>query len=470
MAHGFARMAVAAAAALAACGAAAQVSVDFAAPAGTLRPELHAAHWRSRYATAPQKQAWDAQNLAKLHLSAWRSHDAALVSGGQRVVDTHFVFPLLRLDPSKPENYYFDATDKLLRSVREENGMEVFYRLGSSIEHTRDANAANTLDPADHARYAEALAGIVRHYTRGWADGFRWDIRYWELFNEPDIKPCWRGSKERFVDLFVVCLKRLKSEFPELKVGGPALAWVDEPFLRDLLAACRKAGVKPDFVSWHWYGVDPDEPARQCRQVKAVCESCGFGDVELILDEWHFLAENSWTAIRGNAEEWLRTHTGPASMNGTDSAAFTLAVEAKMQDSGLSRAFFYGCGFDWDWGYFDVLARRYAKPFYALQAMGELIAGGRARIACASSNAALAPIAALRDDGRGATVLVADYRSGLGQVEVELRNAAGYRLAEVRVLDDTRDLAPAPFQIADGRVVLPKADRHSACFVLRFEK
>lgn len=207
--------------------------------------------------------------------------------------------------------------------------MKVFYRLGTSIEHTSNKNATNTLNPQDHEKYAEALAGIVRHYTRGWADGFKWDIEYWELFNEPNITPCWRGTRDEFIDLFVTCLKRLKGEFPELKIGGPALAWLDEPFMRELFAACKKAGVAPDFFSWHWYGLDPEEPVRQTARAKALVAECGFPDIELILNEWHYLAENNWDAVRGPREAWLQTHTGPAAMNGVDSAAFTMTVEAK---------------------------------------------------------------------------------------------------------------------------------------------
>ena len=213
-----------------------EVAVDFAAQRGEVNPRLHGSHFCPRYAASSANVEKDVAALSKLNLAAWRSHDAPLVAGGQRVVDTHFIFPLLHLDPKDPKNYFFKATDNLLAPVQEACKMKVFYRLGTSIEHTSNKNATNTLNPQDHVKYAEALAGIVRHYTRGWADGFNWDIEYWELFNEPNIKPCWRGTRDEFIDLFVTCLKRLKGEFPELKIGGPALAWLDEPFTRELLA------------------------------------------------------------------------------------------------------------------------------------------------------------------------------------------------------------------------------------------
>ena len=155
-------------------------------------------------------------------------------------------------------------------------------------------------------------------------------------------------------------------------------------------------------------------------------------------------------------------------MNGTDSAAFTMSVEAKIQDSCLSQAFFYGCGFDWDWGSFDVLERRYVKPFYALMAMGELIGSCKTKLHVASSEKGVTPFAAVSADGRSATVLVADYRSGLDKIDLSLQNAGGWRLQDVRILDDKNDLAPVAARVAGNRLELKKNDRLSCCFVARF--
>ena len=41
----------------------------------------------------------------KMNFYATRTHDWALWNSGQRMIDTHFVFPLLKLDPADPSNY-----------------------------------------------------------------------------------------------------------------------------------------------------------------------------------------------------------------------------------------------------------------------------------------------------------------------------------------------------------------------------
>ena len=81
------------------------------------------------------------------------------------------------------------GTDEALRLARD-MGLKIFYRLGSSIEHTEDGHHWNiVVKPDDVAQYVEACAGIVRHYTQGWADGFRWDIPYWEIWTEWGTDP-----------------------------------------------------------------------------------------------------------------------------------------------------------------------------------------------------------------------------------------------------------------------------------------
>ena len=79
-----------------------EVAVDFAAQRGEVNPRLHSSHICPRYAASSANVEKDVAALSKLNLAAWRSHDAPLVAGGQRVVDTHFIFPLLHLDPKDP--------------------------------------------------------------------------------------------------------------------------------------------------------------------------------------------------------------------------------------------------------------------------------------------------------------------------------------------------------------------------------
>ena len=75
------------------------------------------------------------ENFKSMNFEYSRTHDWPLWNAGQRVIDTHFVFPLMHLDPTDPKNYYFAPSDEMIQKTQEA-GCKVFYRLGTSIEHS----------------------------------------------------------------------------------------------------------------------------------------------------------------------------------------------------------------------------------------------------------------------------------------------------------------------------------------------
>ena len=115
-------------------------SVDFNQVVGKLNHKLHASNSGPALSTRSLIQFDD--EFKKMNFYSSRTHDWALWNQGQRMVDTHFVFPLYHLDPSDPKNYYFKPTDDIIKLVHNCN-MHVFYRLGTSIEHSaRGARSA----------------------------------------------------------------------------------------------------------------------------------------------------------------------------------------------------------------------------------------------------------------------------------------------------------------------------------------
>ena len=62
----------------------------------------------------------------------------------------------------------------------------------------------------------------IRDSNYGWADGFKLNMPYWEIWNEPDLDPddsqnkrTWGGTKAQFFELYETAAKHLKSCFPE---------------------------------------------------------------------------------------------------------------------------------------------------------------------------------------------------------------------------------------------------------------
>lgn len=449
--------------------------VDFAREVGRVNPELHSSGWTPRSSTRAILNEDDF--IKSMGLSHARTHDWSLVNGGQRVVDYYYLFPLFDKDPKDPSNYVFGPTDHLLEISRNA-GLKTYFRLGASIEHT-DGVHFNTAVPSDLDKVAEIFAATVRHYNRGWANGKEWDIRYWEIWNEPDgIANMWckegvSGWENRlklapqFAELFVKSLVRIKSEFPEVKVGGPGLSWLDEAYARVVLDACRKAGVQPDFFAWHYYGKEPDEMIRQANRARELLDEYGFADCEPIIDEWHYIL--SWDGIHGRnstAAMVRRALDGPTGHNNIDSAAFVLTALSKFQSSPLKQAYYYGGSPVGNWGYMNHY-REFNKVYYGLRLYGELMRGYETRAAATSFAETVTPFAVKAADGACA-LLLTDYRG----VEQVLRVAAkgirdGARV-RARILDHGHDDFPCDVTLEDGVLTLVKPDKNSAAFLVTF--
>ena len=464
------------------------VTADFTAETGRIRPELHSSGF------GPQICSCSSNDLAAIRamgFKASRTHDWALINPGQCVCDYYHIFPLKHLDAKDPRNYVFAQTDYLLKRTREELGHDVFFRLGTSIEHSGNKVHFNAAIPDDFDKVAEVFAGTVRHYNRGWADGFNWGIKYWEIWNEPDGgSTMWclpegdkaeNGDKEEqkrrdlkrrdlFVKFFVTCLKRLKAEFPEAKVGGPAMCEVNRDYFRALLAGCKEAGVRPDFISWHHYVDAPDWIIGEINAARKLCDEFGFTDCELIIDEWHYFNYDlyGWAELRSpDPEIQKRVWSGPGSHNGIDSSCFNLTLLSKFQHSCLSQGYYYGCNNRGSWGFKDAMNAKY-KVFYGLCLFGEMMRG-YTRMFASTDDGTVSTLAAASSDGRKRALLVTDYRGKGLEVSVDVKGIPADAKASVRIHDYTHDCAPADFTFADGKLVLKKTDAQSAAFLVTFE-
>ena len=326
------------------------VNADFTTVTGKIKPRLHSSNF------APPLSSRGISNMTEMYrrmnFHSSRTHDWALWNAGQRLIDTHFIFPLFHLDPADPENYYFEPTDDMIAGCQEA-GSKVFYRMGTSIEHSGQRHF-NTLPIKDYAKYAEILAGIVRHYTQGWANGFHYDIEYWEIWNEPDCGPVmWNESLDAFITFFVTVLKRLKKEFPKLKFGGPAQCWLNKDFFTKLLNACKKEKIAPDFISWHCYSTDARNLIAQGDAGRQFLDSLGFKKTETIINEWHYLV--TWWGLHREVtpQRHQLGYNKDTGLWSIESAVFNLAVLAGWQKTALDAGFYYGAAPYGAWGFHD---------------------------------------------------------------------------------------------------------------------
>lgn len=73
--------------------------IDFTENVGKINPALHSSGFAP--VLYPRGFYTVDEELKSLNLYSARTHDWALVNHGQRIVDTHFVFPLIHADFSR---------------------------------------------------------------------------------------------------------------------------------------------------------------------------------------------------------------------------------------------------------------------------------------------------------------------------------------------------------------------------------
>ena len=333
------------------------INIDFNKKAGKIKV-MHAVN-NGPHVTRGDQVRGNQDYYRAARIPYARTHDAAFHAqyGGEHSVDIQAIFPNFDADVNDPQSYDFACTDKYISEIYE-FGTKPFYRLGSKIEHY--VKKFGTFPPKDYTKWAQICEHIIAHYTEGWADGFKYDLEYWEIWNEPDLDPddshnkrCWQGTEAEFAEFYTVAATYLKNRFPNLKIGGPAIAW-NEDWLERFFERIKDKHPPMDFLSWHWYGVEPNEMSKKGTRISKIAKRYGYGDAESILNEWNY--------VRGWGDEFVYSIETMISIKG---ACFTSACMAAAQKNpNIDMLMYYDarpCAMN---GLFDFYTMRPLKGYY----------------------------------------------------------------------------------------------------------
>ena len=295
-----------------------------------------------------------------------RTHDSSFFAGygGEHTVDIPAVFPDFDADPYDEKSYDFDCTDKYLGEI-EEGGSAVFYRLGVKIEHT--VKKYHIHPPKDFKKWAVICEHIIRHYNEGWANGFHMGIVYWEIWNEPNLaNKCWTGTNEEFFKLYETAAKHLKSTFPELKIGGPAITspWSNE-FFEGFMKYAQEKEIPMDFFSWHGYRSEPVMFTEDVNEVDRVLKKYGYQHIESILNEWNYLRVEGWTS----GEVMKYNYKVMRSLKG---ASFIAGAMCTCQNTSIDMLMYYDARPSAFNGMFDSYTLEPYKGYYPFHMWNEL--------------------------------------------------------------------------------------------------
>ena len=310
-----------------------------------------------------------------------RTHDSSICYnyGGEHTVDISAVFPDFSRDENDPASYDFAVTDYYLENIRRA-GTEPYFRLGQKIEH--GIRKYGVMPPPDLGKWARVCDHVVRHYNEGWANGFRWNIRHWEIWNEPDLDTSWRstekspvdvapahprtwgGTEAQFFDLFEATAKLLKRNHPDILVGGPAVGWRKdwvERFLREM----SRRSTPLDFFSWHIYTAWPEKVPELAVTYRTMLDRFGYAQTLSHCNEWNIT--HNWQG------GFVRTLTEIGSVANAAAALGTMILS---QNAPVDMLMYYDArpdtGFN---GLWDAHLRP-LKGYWAFYAWGRLAALG----------------------------------------------------------------------------------------------
>ena len=298
-----------------------------------------------------------------------RTHDSSFSAsyGGEFTIDVHRIFENFDADVDDPNSYDFSETDKYIKRMYD-NGIDIMYRLGASIEHRKKKG---TIPPKDNLKWARICEHIMLHYNEGWKDGFTNAVKYWEIWNEPELetadnnKPCWQGTFDKFLDFFVVVYKYLKQRFPNYIIGGPSFTLIYPDYDVDIkfFSRMQQEKLKLDFISFHRYDDKPKNVVKMCQDAKDFCLKYGQEQAEIYLDEWNYVF--GWagkTMIKSYKR--IRNYFG---------ASYVLAVMLACQNAPVDMLMYYDARPSTNWnGLFDIIDFKPLKTYYSLKYFNEL--------------------------------------------------------------------------------------------------
>jgi beta-xylosidase len=210
-----------------------------------------------------------------------------------------------------------------------------------------------TILPArEPTRWETLIAELVAATGPGRVADGRRPVRYYEVWNEPDLPICFQGTPSEFVTNVMLPAGRAVTSVAgatglDLRFGVCGCLTPDPAWMTPMFVAARAAEVPIDFVSWHYYtaiGPDGAEPgfgdalqllaplaeqplngpaliAAQAEEVRLLARSTLGRDPELIIDEWNISG--------GGFDRRHDTHEG---------AAFQAAGLAALAAAGIDRA------------------------------------------------------------------------------------------------------------------------------------
>ncbi len=167
--------------------------------------------------------------------------------------------------PDDDANFHFEASDSLFRVIKN-NGFKLYFRIGGEGQSALPSQHHIFHGPQDTVaenNWIRASVKVVDHYDN--FEGGSNMLDYLDIWTEWPNKTFWERTDADFIHFFTKALDTLKHHYPDKKIGGPGFL-VPTVFViegdpdneaTDLLRSLYDHNIKPDYISWHLWKMDP---------------------------------------------------------------------------------------------------------------------------------------------------------------------------------------------------------------------
>ncbi|WP_439271105.1 hypothetical protein [Pseudochrobactrum sp. HB0163] len=190
-------------------------------------------------------------------------------------------------------NANFAPTDYFIKKIldNEENQnpylqRDCIFRIGRSLD-------GGWYVPENFKIYTDIIERLIHRYHINYKEiGLTKPVNYWEIWNEPDLPHNWGSSPDAYYMLFISLFNKLKSKYPNIKLGGAASsAGIRDSgdYTTNFLSFTKLLSSPLDFYSWHCYAVantDYNDITTFAKNVRKMLNQNDMHNTQSFLSEW----------------------------------------------------------------------------------------------------------------------------------------------------------------------------------------
>ena len=296
--------------------------------------------------------------------------------------------------------------------------------------------------PDDYKKYARVCVNIIRHYNDGWADGFHYSIKHWEIWNEPNVANMWTGTTEQWLDLYKEISTAIRSYDPKLMIGGPAACDPKSPINIPFLEYVRSNDLPLDFYTFHCYTYGSEQAYEFLAVMENNLKKYGYRGIPAYITEWNFVPRGDdgriWWDCMPTYDQLKKTAMFRR-MVSAEGAAHVAMFLSLLQDTFVSQANFYQASPEGRFSCFD----KYCMPeknYYALLAFKNLYDLGNQVEASFEKALVDASVLAAADEKTG-RILISNLNNPEEEYYIKITGSFK-KLVSVKVINKNLDLMP----------------------------